>query len=350
MYFDLSIPVDGFLQQNHQAQTSKKNKNKQPAQALPVVYSPAQIARLEARIDLLSRLGYSVIAFEQKVYSKVDAKTHANSLDPLLRQLRKRENIVYLKRLTLILDEESEKGNGMTAANIPLFTAYDVIALQPTTQVNFQSACLTHTQPSSLTAHIITISLTVPRLPFRFRHTLVRTALKNGAVFEITYSGAVQADADDSRRNWWVSARELVRSTKGKGLIASSGGENDADLRGPKDVGNLLHLLGMAQNYAHDALTVTPKSLLIRAQTRQTYRAILSEPELILPESHTTNVVNTTTAGGTSSRVTNSAKRVADLMEGVGDSALTGTVAGENRNATQPSEGRKKKRVKTGGK
>ena len=67
----------------------------------------------------------------------------------------------------------------------------------------------------------------------------MRTALKNGAVFEITYSGAVQADADDSRRNWWVSARELVRSTKGKGLIASSGGENDADLRGPKDVGNL---------------------------------------------------------------------------------------------------------------
>ena len=61
-------------------------------------------------------------------------------------------------------------------------------------------------------------------------------------------------------------------------------------------------------------------------------------------------MVNTTTAGGTSSRVTNSAKRVADLMEGVGDSALTATVAGENRNATQPSEGRKKKRVKTGGK
>lgn len=60
MYFDLSIPVDGFLQQNHQAQTSKKNKNKQPAQALPVVYSPAQIARLEARIDLLSRCTYLI--------------------------------------------------------------------------------------------------------------------------------------------------------------------------------------------------------------------------------------------------------------------------------------------------
>ena len=37
-------------------------------------------------------------------------------------------------------------------------------------------------------------------------------------------------------------------------------------------------------------------------------------------------------------------------MEGVEDSALTATVAGETRNDTQPSEGRKKKRVKTGGK
>lgn len=63
--------------------------------------------------ETLPSVGYSVIAFEQKVYSKVDAKTHANSLDPLLKQLRKRENIVYLKRLTLVLDEESEKGNGM---------------------------------------------------------------------------------------------------------------------------------------------------------------------------------------------------------------------------------------------
>ena len=69
------------------------------------------------------------------------------------------------------------------------------------------------------------------------KHTLVRTAIKNGCVFEINYTGALQNDAE--RRNWWAAAREVVRVTKGKGLVVSSGVESDVDLRSPKDVGNL---------------------------------------------------------------------------------------------------------------
>lgn len=44
---------------------------------------------------------------------KVDAKTHINVLDPLLAQLRRRTNVVILKRITIVLDEESEKGFGL---------------------------------------------------------------------------------------------------------------------------------------------------------------------------------------------------------------------------------------------
>ena len=71
-----------------------------------------------------------------------------------------------------------------------------------------------------------------------------------------------------------------------------------------------ISLLGLAQNLAHDASSVTPKSLLIRArkssalfisphikgtnwglfvlcntgsETRKTYRAVLSEPKLVIP-------------------------------------------------------------------
>jgi ribonuclease P/MRP protein subunit RPP1 len=48
----------------------------------------------------------------------------------------------------------------------------------------------------------------------------VRTAIKNGAVFEIAYAGALGGDGDVSmgggepgageKRNWWDAARELV--------------------------------------------------------------------------------------------------------------------------------------------
>ena len=136
-----------------------------------------------------------------------------------------------------------------TTANTPLVSSYDILSLLPTTQNSFSMACLTHTLPSPLTTHIIALPLTAPRLPFRLKHTLIRTALKNGAVFELSYGGALGAEADPSgglgeggtaaKRNWWANAREVVRVTKGKGVLVSGGIVNDADLRGARDVANL---------------------------------------------------------------------------------------------------------------
>ena len=56
-----------------------------------------------------------MIAFNQTVQKKVDPKTHVNTLGRLLGQLRKREGIAYVKRLTIVLDEESEKGFGLVS-------------------------------------------------------------------------------------------------------------------------------------------------------------------------------------------------------------------------------------------
>jgi ribonuclease P/MRP protein subunit RPP1 len=80
----------------------------------------------------------------------------------------------------------------------------------------------------------------------------VRTAVKNGAVFEICYVGSlggevppiwVDARAAEAgagaKKNWWAGAKELVRVTKGKGVLITSGANNATDLRAPKDVSNL---------------------------------------------------------------------------------------------------------------
>jgi ribonuclease P/MRP protein subunit RPP1 len=84
------------------------------------------------------------------------------------------------------------------------------------------------------------------------KHTLVRTAIKNGAVFEINYAGAIGGESDTSlstfgvsdtgvsgKRNWWAAVREVVRVTKGKGIVVSGGVASEADYRGPKDIANL---------------------------------------------------------------------------------------------------------------
>ena len=63
-------------------------------------------------------VGYSVIAFTQTVQTRIDPKTHVNVLDPLVSQLKKRTSIVYLKRLSIILDEDSEKGFGLVSVTV----------------------------------------------------------------------------------------------------------------------------------------------------------------------------------------------------------------------------------------
>lgn len=63
-------------------------------------------------------MGYTVLAFNQTVQKKVDPKSHVNTLDPLLLQLRKRSGVAYLKRLTIVLDDESEKGFGLVRRQI----------------------------------------------------------------------------------------------------------------------------------------------------------------------------------------------------------------------------------------
>ena len=133
----------------------------------------------------------------------------------------------------------------------------------------------------------------------------------------------VAESGPSAKRNWWAATRELVRVTKGKGLIISGGAEAEADLRPPRDVANLyasnfflvlsltihfvsIAILGLSQDSAHEASTKVPKSLIARArkpfyyyllantyniffigpstiETRKTYRAVLSEPKLVVP-------------------------------------------------------------------
>ncbi|KAF9233625.1 RNase P subunit p30-domain-containing protein, partial [Melanogaster broomeanus] len=293
MYFDLNVPV--FAYEGPGVLQSKKSKGKQPKAQVSVVFTPAQIAAIEARVDLLVHLGYTVLAFNHTIEKKIDPKTHVHILDSLIPQLKKRTGVVFLKRLTISIDEDSEKGFALTSANASLVEAYDLIALAPTTLATFSAACLTHSLPSPLTAHIISLPLTLPRLPFHLKHTLVRTAIKNGAVFEINYAGAlgetescqmnfgVSDSGLTTKRNWWAAAREVVRVTKGKGIVVSGGVTCEADYRGPKDVQNLITFLDLAQNLAHDASAIAPRSVILRAQTRKTYRAILSEPRLMVP-------------------------------------------------------------------
>ncbi|KAE9390759.1 PHP domain-like protein [Gymnopus androsaceus JB14] len=348
MFYDLNVPIS-----TNSSSLSKKGKGKQPQTSNAPQFTAAQLSAIDAHLDLLIHLGYTVICFNQTVQKKVDPKIHVNVLNELLEQLKPRQGIVFLKRLSVILDEDSEKGFGLVSVKAP------TLAL----------ACLTHTLPSPLTTHIISIPLTLPRFPFHLKHTLIRTAIKNGAVFEINYvgalgresdavlieAGAAEANGGNAKRNWWAAARELVRVTKGKGLIVSGGVVAQADMRAPRDVANLISLLGLPQDGAHAACTSMPKSLILRAQTRKTYRAVFSEPELVIPEGYSAPQPQLPLPKDTTQSVTQSSassiggqKKRPREENDAGDSTEVQSVAGaETGRIEQGIDKKKRKKNKT---
>ncbi|KAG9097149.1 hypothetical protein FS749_006975 [Ceratobasidium sp. UAMH 11750] len=315
MFIDLNVPFSpsGF---NAKAQTSGKQKQKQKAGAsAPVTtptLSPSDLDAINSRLDTLVHLGYTIVALNYTVEGKIDPATHVN---PLL-SVPSRKDIVVLRRLTIILDEGSEKGFGLSTQHATNLASYDIIALQPTTANSFSLACLTHTQPSPTTAHIISIDAAsaTPQLPFRLKLSLVRTAIRNGAVFEISYSGALASD-ESARRNWWAGAREVTRATKGKGLLLTGGGQKIADLRAPLDAINLATILGLDQNAARNAMSLDAKSLVTRASTRQTYRAVLSAPIVNNPAGSLNLTVGETPTASAQPASTNPAKRTREVED-----------------------------------
>lgn len=229
---------------------------------------------------------------------------HVNTTEPLRKYLENRykatlkatdgnavvvgnnSGVVFLKRLNIVLNDESEKGFGLvsypdfitrmqiviveqTAQNTSMLNGYDLLSLTPTTPATLSLACLTHTLPSPLTTHIISLPLpssgsssaSASSSVSRIKHTLVRTTKRNGAVFEVVYVGALGGEGSDAlnetggeaasstnisanarsevKRMWWAAAREIVRVAKGTGVIVSGGAAETMDLRAPRDVGNL---------------------------------------------------------------------------------------------------------------
>jgi len=85
------------------------------------VPSPSRVACSYANECVV---GYSVFAFNQTIHKKLDPKTHRNLAQTLVAQLKRRPGVAFLKRITIVLDETSEKGFGLVSDPPPPVRAH----------------------------------------------------------------------------------------------------------------------------------------------------------------------------------------------------------------------------------
>ena len=208
-------------------------------------------------------MGYHLIALDFPINGKIPADIANQIPDPLPFTIPKSLHI--LRRCTLHLSDPSQN-HRLSALN----SAYDILAIRPDNEKSLQQAC------QSIDSDVISLDLST-RFLFYFKHKTMASALHRGIKFEICYGpGVLNSDGGASRRNLISNATQLIRATRGRGIVISSGAKRALACRGPADVVNLAVLWGLGQERGMEAVGGEARSVVVQAEIkRRSFRGVI---------------------------------------------------------------------------
>ncbi|OCT49237.1 putative ribonuclease P protein subunit 3 [Cladophialophora carrionii] len=219
-------------------------------------------ADLSHTLAFHAELGYSVVAISLTVTGKLPPQPQEI---PISTCTIPRSVTTVLTRLTLTISDATQ--NHRLTQFSP---AYNLLALRPTTEKTLQLCC------TSLECDLISLDLS-QRLTYNIKFKTVSSALQRGIRFEICYAPAIQASGNsEARRNLISGATQLIRATRGRGIILSSEARNALSVRGPHDVINLAQIWGLGQERGKEALCEEAEKVVrLAAMKRTSFRGII---------------------------------------------------------------------------
>ncbi|KAL7620719.1 RNA-binding RNA processing protein rpp1 [Parahypoxylon ruwenzoriense] len=246
---------------------------------LNIAWSPTTSpAELERTLRFSAHLGYNVVALNHSLEAPLSANltnplprypppppTTATTTSPASSSPNNLPTVLH--RATITFSDPSANPQLAKAAG-----AYDLVALRPTTEKAFQASCL-----SISDCALISLDLTA-RLPFYLRPKPCMAAVSRGLRFEIAYSRALSPSGDARARACFAgNVAQLVRATRGRGLVLSSEAASAAGLRGPADVVNLLAVWGgLPSDRGTEALGQNPRGVVANeALKRRGFRGVI---------------------------------------------------------------------------
>ncbi|KAI5969113.1 RPP1 [Candida margitis] len=176
-------------------------------------------------------------------------------------------------RVTLIVNDSS-KLQGVAK----LQNHFDLFAIQPANEKALQSTIL------NIECDLISLNL-ANKLPFFLKFKAIGTGVSKGIKFEINYSQLVSGTSGYSsdvsgnliKKNWFNNVLQLIRSSRSRGLVVSSGAQNPLQLRNSNDILILLKTLGLNSSKAKSCITINPEKALVNARLRiKSYKQVIS--------------------------------------------------------------------------
>jgi RNase P/RNase MRP subunit p30 len=156
-----------------------------------------------------------------------------------------RNEFVQLSRITVDVGT-FRNAHEIHPANAVL-NSYDIVAVTPG-----EADVAKHAIQSGI-VDIISLDVSAGKLPFFLTKELVSLAVDNNVVFELDYAAAIR---DPSCRRFFVgNCLSLLKYTRGKHLIFSSGAQHVLELRSPRDAAAIATLAGLSLDQAYDAMS-----------------------------------------------------------------------------------------------
>ncbi|KAG7193053.1 uncharacterized protein KQ657_001170 [Scheffersomyces spartinae] len=238
--------------------------------------TPQQLTQLINTIATLYTLGYRYVAINFTLDEKIKLPNGPiNPIDiQLLRaRLSKYEGLKLFTRLTLIIHDPSQC-QGLAK----LQSCFDILAVNPITEKALQLAT------SNLDIDLVSLNFG-SRLPYFLKHKTVGSAIEKGILFEICYSyvisgpaGYTLSQSNDSlnlassalliRKNFFNNVLQLIRASRSRGLVISSGATQPLQARNSVDVITLMKTLGMDHGRAKHFMTKNPENALRNGRLR----------------------------------------------------------------------------------
>lgn len=164
----------------------------------------------------------------------------------------------FLRRCNIFLTDAA------TNHRIPqLQQHYDIIAARPTDERTLQQACM------SLDIDLISLDLT-QKFEKHFKFPMLGTAISRGVKIELCYSQGLLSSDPTAKRNLISNATQLIRVTRGRGLVFSSEARSVLGIRAPSDIINLASVWGLGHERGKDGLTKEARSVVEFARLKRT--------------------------------------------------------------------------------
>ncbi|KAF2118106.1 putative ribonuclease P complex subunit Pop2 [Lophiotrema nucula] len=217
---------------------------------------------LQRTIAFLDELGYDTVALAHTLTGRLPADLliwppqtppiPSPLPFPTSRRLR------ILRRCNISLTDAA------TNHRIPqLQKHYDIVAARPTDEKTLAQAC------TNLDVDLISLDLT-QRFEKHFKFPMLGAAITRGVKIELCYSQALLSSDPNAKRNLIGNATQLIRVSRGRGLVFSSEAKSVLGIRAPSDVINLASVWGLGHERGKDGLTKEPRAVVEFARLKRT--------------------------------------------------------------------------------